>query len=400
MRIPDKTLSLGFSGSDCRGGRFGARDLDSKGGAGEDLQAQTAEVTTGRIIRRVLVSGTVEPARMVEVGSQVSGTIAAIEVDYNSQVKAGQVLARLDPASLQAQVAEADAGVAQAKAERARFQAALDDARRKFGEAQALAGDQQLARAELDAARITLLQAEADVRGADAGIKAAQAAASESRVALGHSVIRSPIDGVVIGRHVEVGQTLAARVNAPTLFTIGDLRQMRLLAEVPEGEAGGVQPGSEIRFEIESVGSRNFTGKVAEVRLSPVIEQASASNSNANQPVATSGSSTAATTSASRQSSSSTTSGSTAAQPTAQTTGSASTPATSGQTSTAMTGVVTYIAVIDVDNTALGDPAGRHRDRHADGIGKTAGGANPEQRPGVRAVGGRSRRARSEASGD
>ena len=190
-------------------------------GGGEEIQVQTAEVTSGPIVRRALVSGTLEPARMVEVGSQVSGTIASIEVDFNSTVKAGQMLARLDPASFQTRLTEAEAGLAKARAERAERQAVLDDARRKLESAQTLAGDEQLARAELDLARTTMLQAEADARGADAGIRAAQAGVAEARVSLEHTVIRSPIDGVVIGRHVDVGQTIAARVNAPVLFTLG-----------------------------------------------------------------------------------------------------------------------------------------------------------------------------------
>ena len=192
---------------------------------GDKVQVQTTEVTSGPIVRRALVTGTLEPARMVEVGSQVSGTIAAIEVDFNASVKAGQILARLDPASFQTRLIEAEAGLAKARAERAGRQAVLDDARRKLENAQALAGDEQLARAELDLARTTTLQAEADVKGADAGIRAAQAGVAEARVSLEHTVIRSPIDGVVIGRHVDVGQTIAARVNAPVLFTLGDLRQ-------------------------------------------------------------------------------------------------------------------------------------------------------------------------------
>ena len=108
----------------------------------------------------------------------------------------------------------------------------------KLEDADALAGDRQLARAELDLARTTMLQAAADVKGADADIAAARAAVTQAQVSLDRTVIRSPIDGVVIGRHVEVGQTIAASVHAPVLFTIGDLRRMRLLAEVPERSAG------------------------------------------------------------------------------------------------------------------------------------------------------------------
>ncbi len=338
-------------------------------GGGEDIRIQTADVTTGPIVRRALVSGTLEPARMVEVGSQVSGTIASIEVDFNSIVKAGQILARLDPASFQTRLAEAEAGLVKARAERAQRQAVLDDARRKLENAQALAGDQQLARAELELARTTMRQAEADVRGADAGIRGAQAGLAEARVSLEHTVIRSPIDGVVIGRHVDVGQTIAARVNAPVLFTLGDLRRMRLLADVPEGEVGGVRQGSQVRFEIESIGERTFTGTVAEVRLGPALTQAASTSGAGSTPTATSGTSTSGTSTSGTSTSATATSGTATSGTTSAPSASASTPAaaapassgssraTTAQSATTQ-GVVSYIAVIDVDTANQNVPPG------------------------------------------
>ena len=333
---------------------------------GDKVQVQTTEVTSGPIVRRALVTGTLEPARMVEVGSQVSGTIAAIEVDFNATVEAGQILARLDPASFQTRLIEAEAGLAKARAERAERQAILDDARRKLENAQALAGDEQLARAELDLARTTTLQAEADVKGADAGIRAAQAGIAEARVSLEHTVIRSPIDGVVIGRHVDVGQTIAARVNAPVLFTLGDLRQMRLLAEVPEGDVGGVRQGSHVRFEIESLGARSFSGTVAEVRLAPALTEA-ASMSGAGStptPTATSGTSTSGTSTSGAATSATAPSGTSTGLPassstpaTAASTSSAASRSTSAQSATRQ-GVVSYIAVIDVDTANQNVPPG------------------------------------------
>ena len=328
----------------------------------ERVQVQAAEVTSGPITRQVLVSGTIEPARMVEVGSQVSGTIAALSADFNTRVKTGQVLARLDPASFQTRLAEAEAGLAKAQAERARRQAVLDDARAKLEDAQVLAGDQQLARAQLDLAQTTMLQAAADVRAADADIAAARAIITEARVNLDRTIIRSPIDGVVIGRHVEVGQTIAASVHAPVLFTIGDLSRMRLLAEVPEGEVGGVQRGSQVRFDIESIGGHPFTGTVAEVRLAPQVAASTASNSSTSAtpaPVATAGSSSAST-SGTAQTSGSTTTGGATSQAAAGQTSSLSPAAltTSARQAAPTTGVVTYIAVIDVDASSEEIPPG------------------------------------------
>jgi HlyD family secretion protein len=327
----------------------------------DHVQVQTTDVTSGPVARRVLVSGTLEPARMVEVGSQVSGTIASVPVDFNSRVRAGQMIARLDPASFQTRLAEAEAGLAQAQAERARRQAAMDDARMKLEDAQRLAGDQQLARAELDLARTTMLQASADVKGAEADIAAARAAVTQARVSLDRTIIRSPMDGVVIGRHVNVGETIAASVQAPILFTIGDLRRMRLLAEVPEGDVGGVQRGSQVKFDIESIGGRAFTGTVAEVRLSPQVAPATVPNAGAaasTAPAATSSASPVAT-SGTAQPAGSPTSGMTAAPPGGQATSSSpAAPTTSTQQGAAAMGVVTYVAVIDVDAPSQDVPPG------------------------------------------
>ena len=326
----------------------------------DSVQVQTADVTNGPIARRILVTGTIEPIRMVEVGSQVSGTIASLPADFNARVSAGQVLARLDQASFHARLAEAEAGLAKAQAEHLHRRAALDNARMKLEDAQALAGDQQLARAELDLARTTMLQAAADVKGAEADIAAARASVTQARVGLERTIIRSPIDGVVIGRHVDVGQTIAASVHAPVLFTIGDLRRMRLLAEVPEGEVGGVQPGSQVRFEIEAIDNRPFAGTVAEVRLAPQVVTTTTTNAGipaATTAVATSGSSSStasstpsSTASTNAQTSGSPASGGTASQAATQSTASSSAAGTTSTgRATGAAGIVTYVAVIDVD---------------------------------------------------
>lgn len=330
---------------------------------GNHLQVQTADVTSGSIARRVLVSGTIEPARMVEVGSQVSGTIASLPVDFSSPVKAGQVIARLDPASFETSLTEAEAGLAGAQAERARRLAVLDDARRKLENAQTLAGDQQLARADLDLARTTMLQASEDVKGAEADIAAARATVTAARVSMDRTIIRSPIDGVVIGRHVDVGQTIVASVQAPILFTIGDLQRMQLFAEVPEGEVGGVQRGSHVNFDIESMGGRAFTGTIADVRLSPQVAPATATTAGATSTAAPAGnsSSTPVATSGTTPPSGSPASGTTAppgGQATSSSPATLATPTTSTQPTAATSGVVTYIAVIDVDAASQDIPPG------------------------------------------
>ena len=368
------------------------------------LQVQTADVTTGPIARRVLVSGTLEPARMVEVGSQVSGTIASLPVDFSSRVTAGEVIARLDPALFETRLAEAEAGLARAQAERARRLAVLDDARMKLESAQALAGEQQLARAELDLARTAMLQASADVKGTEAGITAARAMVTEARVSLDRTIIRSPIDGVVIGRHVDVGQTIVASVHAPILFTIGDLRRMRLFAEVPEGEVGGVQRGSQVSFDIESISGRAFTGTIAEVHLSPQVAPATGTNAGTTSTPSPAGvsDSTSVATSGTTAPAGSPASGTTAppgGQATSSTPATPATPTTSTQQTAATMAVVTYIAVIDVDVASQDIPPGRTCNRDTGCFSADAGRANPEQFPDVRPVARLVRRRGSGAAG-
>ncbi|MGH9372043.1 MAG: efflux RND transporter periplasmic adaptor subunit [Vicinamibacterales bacterium] len=343
---------------------------------GGEIQTTTAEVMQGTITRQVLVTGTLRPLRTVDTGTQVSGTIQSIEVDFNTPVRAGQVVARLDPAVYQAQLMEAEGQIAQAQAEHARLRVVLDDARTKLGRAEELAAEGLIPRTGLEQATVNARQAAADVKATEASIAAAKATVAQAQVSLNHTVIRSPIDGVVVSRLVEVGQTVAASVQAPVLFNIADLRRMQLLAEVSEADVGGVRSGSTVSFKVESIGDQPFTGTVKEVRLQPLVEQAVASTSgNAASTPASAGTagtsagaatSTGAGTAAPASSSPSqpagaSSPGGSATQPTSTSTAT-STPASSSSTATATaarmptgttaaSGVITYTAVIDVDNS-------------------------------------------------
>src|SRR4029079_11875279 len=137
-------------------------------------------------------------------------------------------------------------------------QTTLDDAKRKLERAKELGSQQLIAQSELDDARIVEQQAEADLRAKQAVIKTAQAAVKQAEVDLDRTVVRSPIDGIVVNRAVDVGQTIAATLQSPVLFTIADLRSMHLLTEVNEGEVGGVSRGSTVSFQIDSLGPRTF----------------------------------------------------------------------------------------------------------------------------------------------
>jgi HlyD family secretion protein len=210
----------------------------------------------------VLTTGTLEPATEVNAGTQVSGTIQALQVDFNARVKAGQIIAQLDPAVYDTALAQARAGLIQAEADAERARIEADDASVKAGRASELESQALITQAELDTAQRAAKEASAELVAARATARASAAAVEQARINRDRTIIRSPIDGVVVSRNVEVGQTLAASLESPVLFRIADLRKMHLLAEISEADVGGVQHGSLVRFEIESLGPQQFSGPV------------------------------------------------------------------------------------------------------------------------------------------
>jgi HlyD family secretion protein len=229
----------------------------SRGGA----QAyQTAPVTRGPITQAVTATGTLNPVVNVQVGSQVSGNIQKLFADFNSKVKAGDVVAQIDPVLFQATVTQAEGDVAAA-------QAALELARLNAARTQALVAKQNSAQSELDQAEATLHQAEANVR-----IK--QGALDKARADLEHCTIKSPVDGVVISRNVDVGQTVAASLQAPVIFTIAnDLAKMQIDAAVAEADVGAVEVDQSVDFTVDAFPNRTFHGKVVQVRNAPTTVQ-------------------------------------------------------------------------------------------------------------------------------
>jgi HlyD family secretion protein len=305
------------------------------------IQISQAAVTRGPISREVLTSGTLEPANIVDVGTQVSGTIQSLHADFNALVKAGQIVAELDPSVYDAELAEARARVIELQGEAQRAKVFDDDRRVKLDRARSLASQDLAPRTELDAAEIAAKQAAADLAAARAAVASARALLKQAQVNRDHTIIRSPIDGIVVSREVEVGQTLAARLESPVLFRIADLDRMRLLAEVGEAEVGGVARGSEVSFQIESLGPQKFQGRVVEVRLQPVLEQV----------VSTRGSTSSQTTAAATTGSRSSTTNQTAVPASNAARGSPSTATTAPTEPTQQPGtVVSYTAIVDVDN--------------------------------------------------
>ena len=244
---------------------------------GATVQVERAQVTTGSIVRQVIAVGTVEARTTVEVGSQVSGTVQTVDVDYDSLVHAGQIVARLDPSTYDAQLRQARAAMAQTSADVLRARTTADDAHAKLARAEELSAQQLITQEDLEAARTTMDEATADVHAAEASVVAARAAVDAAADDRDHTIIRSPVDGVVIDRDVEIGQTLAAGVQAPVLFTIAsDLATVQVHADVDESDVGGLTTGEPAAFTVESYADEVFHGTLKQLRLEPVAEQTTA----------------------------------------------------------------------------------------------------------------------------
>ena len=242
--IPITLLVLIFSGS-CKKG-------------GTSYKFETAVVKKGSIINTVTATGTIQADTTVSIGTQVSGVIRKIFVDFNSVVKRGQLLAELDKTPLQTQVQQAQASLDDSKSE-VEFQTAT------FERFKALMDKKLVAKADYD-------QVKYNCDKARANLKTAQAGYDKAIVNLNYASIYSPIQGVVLNRAVDQGQTVAASFNTPTLFTIGnDLTQMQVQANIDEADIGQVQKGQPVTFTVDAYPTETFKGDVRQIRLQPVV---------------------------------------------------------------------------------------------------------------------------------
>jgi len=243
-------------------------------GRDEDVRYATAAVDRGDVVEVVGATGAVQAVTTVQVGSQVSGTIQSLSADFNSTVKKSQVLARLDPSLFQARIEQAQANVASARANLERSRAEVEDTRQKYERAKALAAEQLLPQSDLDTARANNEAAAAQVKASQAAVSQAAASLNQAQVDMAHTVIASPIDGVVIARNVDVGQTVAASLQAPVLFVIAqDLRELQVNASIDEADVGRVQAGQEVEFRVDAYPDQKFPGRVQQVRLQPTTVQ-------------------------------------------------------------------------------------------------------------------------------
>jgi HlyD family secretion protein len=219
-----------------------------------------SSIERGNITKGVTATGTIQATKTVQVGSQVSGTITELYADFNSRVTKGQILARLDPTFYNAAVAEAQANLAKANAELANNQ--RDEERGRD-----LLKTNLIAQAEYDLIKTKLLNSRATVDQVRAQLQRAQ-------VNLGYTIIRSPISGTVVSREVDIGQTVAASLNAPVIFKIAeDLNKMQVAANIDEADIGQVKDGQNVKFTVDAYPGEPFTGTVLQTRINPTVTQ-------------------------------------------------------------------------------------------------------------------------------
>lgn len=228
----------------------------------------TKDISKDTITQYVEASGTIKPINTITVGTQVSGTVARIYVDYNSQVKAGQLLAELDPSLFQANVDQSTAKLSNAQASLAKAQAALAYKKNNYLRYQHLYQKNYVSKDDVELARSNYLAAEADLAAARAEVSASQASLNNNLTNLGYSKITSPVDGTVISRAVDVGQTVAASFNTPTLFEVAkDLTQMQIETSVSEADIGKIKVGQQVEYTLDGYQDKIFEGTVTQVRL-------------------------------------------------------------------------------------------------------------------------------------
>jgi len=239
-----------------------------------DTRYRTEPVSRGTIVATVTATGTVNPLKTVQVGTYVSGPVQEIDVDFNSPVRKGQRVAKIDPRPFELRVRAAEAGLANARARLVKARADLRYKRITLERNRRLRREGIVPDDAIDTAASALDQAVAEAAFQEAALRQAEAQLEEARVNLGYADIVSPVDGVVVSRNVDVGQTVAASFQTPTLFVIAeDLTKMQLNANVSEADIGLVHEGQTARFTVDAYPERVFAGTVGQVRNAPLNVQ-------------------------------------------------------------------------------------------------------------------------------
>jgi len=240
----------------------------------DDRKYRTEKVTRGDIVSTITATGAVNAVTTVLVGTQVSGTIKHIYVDFNSPVKKGQLIAQIDPAIFEAQVAQAKANVLSAKANVEKAAVALTDAKRTLNRQRELFARNLIARSDVDAAETASDTAGTQVSAAKAQLGQTEAALRIAETNLRYTHIESPVSGIVVSRNVDTGQTVAASFQTPTLFNIAqDLTKMQVDSSVAEADIGKIRVGQPVEFTVDAYPDSPFKGNVSEIRNAPITVQ-------------------------------------------------------------------------------------------------------------------------------
>ena len=238
------------------------------------VRYRTAAVERGPVISLVTATGTINPVVSVQVGTQVSGMIKSLHADFNSVVKAGDIVAVIDPEPLRARRDQAASNLEMSKANTARARTDLAQRKRELDRVKSLVAQQFVSQNDVDVAVTNSQAAEAQMNVAAAQVKQAEAALNAVELELKYTVIRSPVNGIVVARNVEVGQTIAASFATPNLFLIAlDLTKMQVDTNVSESDIGGITEGKEATFTVDAYPGYQFSGTIRQVRLSPINVQ-------------------------------------------------------------------------------------------------------------------------------
>ncbi|MBI1811515.1 MAG: efflux RND transporter periplasmic adaptor subunit [Nitrospirae bacterium] len=238
------------------------------------LNFRTEKISKGDIVEMVTASGNVNAVTTVLVGTQVSGTIKTIYADFNSPVKKGQLIAQIDPATFEAQVEQARANLLSAKANLEKADASFIDAKRTMERNKALFSKDLIARSEVDTAETNYETSKAQINASKAQIAQSEASLKVAETNLRYTRIISPVNGIVVSRNVDVGQTVAASFQTPTLFTIAqDLTKMQIDTNVAEADMGKVKQGQDVEFNVDAYPGVIFKGRVSQVRNAPINVQ-------------------------------------------------------------------------------------------------------------------------------
>jgi HlyD family secretion protein len=244
------------------------------GNKGSEPQFKMEKITKGDLTTVITATGIMNAVTTVLVGTQVSGTIKTLHADFNSHVKKGQMIAQIDPALFQAQVEQARANLVTAKANLAKADVAVVDTQRTLERNRQLFAKNLIARSDQDTAETNYDSARAQVNANKAQVEQAAAALSTAETNLAYTRILSPVDGIVVSRNVDVGQTVAASFQTPTLFNIAqDLTKMQIDTNVAEADVGRIKVGQEVDFIVDAYPDTTFKGRVGQIRIAPITIQ-------------------------------------------------------------------------------------------------------------------------------